>query len=178
MPRSVPVTLKRPALYSMSAAGASSASAAIVFASSIVFCDATCTAEPPMKSEREPALPKPLLRSVSPITTRMRSIGTWNTSTASCARLVAMPCPMACTAEFTSIMPSGVTVTVTRSSYAMPLVHSRNVAMPRPRSLPLRLDASRRAAKPLQSASFKPWSRIFSNSPQSYTCAIGLVYGN
>ena len=65
-----------------------------------------------MNGEREPALPKPLLRSVSPIVTRMRSIGTWNTSTASCARLVAMPCPIACTAVHSSIMPSGVTVTV------------------------------------------------------------------
>jgi len=34
---------------------------------------------------REPALPKPVPRSVSPCTMRMRSIGTPNTSTASCA---------------------------------------------------------------------------------------------
>jgi hypothetical protein len=47
--------------------------------------EATCTAEPPVNSEREPALPKPLARSVSPCTMRMRSIGTPNTSTASCA---------------------------------------------------------------------------------------------
>ena len=46
---------------------------------------ATCTAEPPVKSEREPALPKPLPRSVSPWTMRTFSIGTPNTSTASCA---------------------------------------------------------------------------------------------
>ena len=46
---------------------------------------ATRTAEPPTKSERDPALPKPVPRSVSPWTMRIRSIGTPNTSTASCA---------------------------------------------------------------------------------------------
>jgi hypothetical protein len=35
-----------------------------------------------------------------------------------------------------SMKPSGVTLTVTRSSKALPPVHSRKVAMPRPRSLP------------------------------------------
>ena len=52
---------------------------------SIVRSEATRTAEPPVKSEREPALPKPLPRSVSPCTMRIFSIGTPNTSTASCA---------------------------------------------------------------------------------------------
>ncbi len=151
----------------MSAAGASSASAASVLACSIVRSDATRTDEPPVKIEREPALPKPLLRSVSPITTRMRSIGTWNTSTASCARLVAMPCPMACTADTSSMVPSGVTSTVTRSSNTLPPVHSRNVAMPRPRSLPARREASRRAPKPCQSASARPRSSTRSNCPTS-----------
>ena len=99
-----------------------------------------------MKSEREPARPKPLLRSVSPITTRMRSIGTLEHVDRELREAGGDALPDGRTAEFTSIMPSGVTVTVTRSSYAMPLVHSRNVAMPRPRSFPLRLDASRRAA--------------------------------
>ena len=47
--------------------------------------------------------------------------------------------------------PSGVTVTVTRSSNALPLVHSRKVAMPRPRSRPraLRCVAARVEAVPV-----------------------------
>ena len=85
MPRSVPTTEKRPARYSMSPAAASSASPASVFAWSTVRSDATRTAEPPVKSEREPALPKPLPRAVSPWTMRILSIGTPKTSTASCA---------------------------------------------------------------------------------------------
>ena len=40
-------------------------------ACSTVRSDATRTAEPPTKSEREPALPKPLPRSVSPWTMRI-----------------------------------------------------------------------------------------------------------
>ena len=62
MPTSVPTTAKRPARYSMSWAAASSASPASAFAWSRVRSDATRTAEPPVKSEREPALPKPLPR--------------------------------------------------------------------------------------------------------------------
>ena len=48
---------------------------------------------------RDPALPNPVPRSVSPCTMRMRSIGTPNTSTASCAYVVESPCPMPCVAE-------------------------------------------------------------------------------
>ena len=69
----------------MSAAAASSASAARPLACSIVRSAPTFTAEPPVKSEREPALPKPLPRSVSPWTMRTFSIGTPKTSTASWA---------------------------------------------------------------------------------------------
>jgi len=49
--------------------------------------------------------------------------------------------------------PSPATVISTISFSALPPVHSRNVAMPRPRSLPRLPDASRRAANPFQSAS-------------------------
>jgi hypothetical protein len=65
------------------------------------------------------------------------------------------------------MMPSGVTSTLTFSSSALPPVHSRNEAMPRPRSRPRAFDSARRAAKPFQSASARPWSRIFSNMPLS-----------
>ena len=74
-----------PSRYSMSCGAASSASAASDCAFSTVRSEATFTAEPPTKIEREPALPKPLPRSVSPCTMRTLSIGTPNTSTASCA---------------------------------------------------------------------------------------------
>ena len=68
--------------------------------------------------------------------------------------------------------PSGVTSIETFSSKAMPLVHSRKVAMPRPRSLPRFFDASRRAAKPFQSASARPWSMIFSKR----AAVVGLAH--
>ena len=68
----------------MSAAETSSASPASSFAWSTVRCEATRTAAPPVNSEREPPLPKPFARSVSPCTMRILSIGTPNTSTASC----------------------------------------------------------------------------------------------
>jgi hypothetical protein len=57
-----------------------------------------------------------------------------------------MPCPIACVAEKISMTPSPVTSTLTFSSNALPPVHSRKVAMPRPRSMPRRFDSSRRAA--------------------------------
>ncbi len=66
MPRSVPAMRKRPSRYSMSPGAASSSPAASLRASSTVSFAATCTAEPPTKSERDPALPKPVPRSVSP----------------------------------------------------------------------------------------------------------------
>ena len=47
-----------------------------------------------------------------------------------------MPWPIAWVAETSSITPSGVTVTDTFSSSEPPPVHSRKVAMPRPRSRP------------------------------------------
>ncbi|MNU72181.1 hypothetical protein D3C71_616350 [compost metagenome] len=125
------------------------------------------TAEPPVKSEREPALPKPSPRSVSPSTTRTFSMGTPKASTASCASEVAMPCPMALTAENTSITPSACTETVTRSSNTLPPVHSRKVAMPRPRCLPRAADSAARASKPCQSASCSAWSITDSNWPVS-----------
>ena len=43
---------------------------------------------------------------------------------------------MACVALKISMKPSPETLTVTRSSNTLPPVHSRKVAMPRPRSLP------------------------------------------
>ena len=82
----------------MSSGAASSACAASCFASSIVLSAPERMAEPPVKSEREPALPKPLPRSVSPSTTRTCSIGTPNASTTSCASEVAMPWPIWLTA--------------------------------------------------------------------------------
>jgi hypothetical protein len=130
-----------------------------------------------MKADREPALPKPSPRSVSPSTTRTCSIGTPNTSTTSCASVVAMPWPIWLTAENTSMIPSASTVTVTRSSNTLPLVHSRKVEMPRPRSLPRALLCAARASKPAQSACASPWSMIISNSPESYTCPSGFLYG-
>ena len=83
--RSVPATRKAPATYSRSTGAASSASAARSFAVATVLSEATFTAEPAVNSEREPALPKPVPRSVSPSTMRMLSSGTPKTSTASCA---------------------------------------------------------------------------------------------
>jgi hypothetical protein len=71
-------------------------------------------------------------------------MGTPNTSTTSCASVVAMPCPIWLTAENTSITPSAFTSTVTRSSSTLPPVHSRKVAMPRPRSLPAACSARAR----------------------------------
>ena len=114
-------------------------------------CAATCTAEPPTNSEREPALPKPVPRSVSPNATVIRSSGTPNTSTASCAKVVASEVPIGCVALKIS-MPSSPTVTVTVSVNTSAPVHSRNVLMPRPRSRPRAAEAACRAAKPLQSA--------------------------
>jgi hypothetical protein len=94
-------------------------------------------------------------------------MGTPKTSTTSCASVVAMPCPIWLTAENTSITPSALTSTVTRSSSTLPPVHSRKVAMPRPRTLPAALLCAARFSKPLQSASARPSSMIFSNSPTS-----------
>ena len=78
-----------------------------------------------------------------------------------------MPCPMALTAENTSITPSACTDTVTRSSNTLPPVHSRKVAMPSPRCLPCAFDSAARASKPAQSASFRPWSITDSKLPVS-----------
>ncbi len=57
---SVPETWNTPATYSMSAADASSADEARSRAVVRPFSEATRMAEPPVKSEREPALPKPV----------------------------------------------------------------------------------------------------------------------
>ena len=83
--------------------------------------------------------------------------------------------PMAWVAEPSSMKPSAVTLTVTVSCSALPPVHSRKVAMPRPRFLPRASDCARRAAKPFQSARARPWSRICSKAPLSYTCPIGFL---
>ena len=155
--RSVPAMRNTPSAYSMSAAALSNASAARSCAFCTVRCDATCTAEPPTNSEREPALPKPVPRSVSPNATRMRSIGTPNTSTASCAKVVPSEVPIGCVALKIS-MPCSSTVTVTLSVNTSAPVHSRNVVMPRPRRRPRCADAACRAAKPFQSACASPRS--------------------
>ena len=113
----------------------------------------TCTAEPPVNSEREPALPKPSPRSVSPSTTRTLSIGTPNTSTTSCASVVAMPCPIALTAENTSITPSACTVdrhALLEHVAAGPFQEGGD-AQAAQLAARLRLRAAR-ASKPLQSA--------------------------
>ncbi len=63
--------------------------------------------------------------------------------------------------------PPCVTVTVTRSVNTSAPVHSRNVAMPRPRSFPRRVDSAARASKPVQSASAIASSITFANCPVS-----------
>ena len=78
-----------------------------------------------------------------------------------------MPWPMACVALKTSMKPSPETCTVTRSSKALPLVHSKNEAMPRPRNLPAFFDAAERASKPAQSASASACVCTASNLPLS-----------
>jgi hypothetical protein len=61
MPRSVPATVKRPARYSMSAtAGLQRVGRQFLGLVDRALATPTCTAEPPVNSEREPALPKPL----------------------------------------------------------------------------------------------------------------------
>ena len=64
--RSVPAMWNRPSRYSMSAAAASSASAASSLPCRIILRPAATTAEPPTNAEREPTLPTPFARSVSP----------------------------------------------------------------------------------------------------------------
>ena len=167
MARSVPAMRNTASAYSMSPAAASSSAAARSFALSTVRSDATRTADPPTKIEREPALPKPVPRSVSPCEIRMLLSGTPNTSTTSCANVVARPCPIACVAEKTSMPPSPSTVTVTVSSKMSTPVHSRKVAMPRPRSRPRAFDSAARASKPAQSASATPPSITFAKAPLS-----------
>ena len=78
-----------------------------------------------------------------------------------------MPCPMALTAEVTSIMPSAKIWTCTFSSSALPPVHSKKVAMPKPRHKPLALEAASRLEKPCQSALSKASSMIISKAPVS-----------
>ena len=158
MLKSVPATLNWPLAYSMSCSAASSSLAASCLAVAIVRSAPTCSAEPPVNSEREPALPKPSPRSVSPMTTLIFSIGTPNASTISCASEVPMPWPMALTAVKTSMIPSepgaGALISrVTRSSSALPPVHSKKVEMPRPRNSPRRAESAARASKSGQSAS-------------------------
>src|SRR2546423_939568 len=66
MARSVPAILKAPSRYSMSPGAVSSASAASSLPRAMVLRPAATTAEPPTKAEREPTLPTPFARSVSP----------------------------------------------------------------------------------------------------------------
>ena len=122
--RSVPAMRKRPSRYSMSAAAASSASAASAFASTITRRPAATTAEPPTKAEREPTLPTPLARSVSPCTIFTFSAGTPKTSVTSCVYEVSSPCPIACVPEKTVISPFALTCMSTVSVGSAP-VHSR-----------------------------------------------------
>jgi hypothetical protein len=56
---------------------------------------AAITAEPPTNAEREPTLPTPLARSVSPCTIRIFSGATPSTSFTSCVYEVSSPCPIA-----------------------------------------------------------------------------------
>ena len=135
---------------------------------STVRSDATRTAEPPTNSEREPALPKPVPRSVSPNDMRIVSIGTPNTSTASCVkrRRDALAHRLR-GGERSRSCRRRATVTSTVSSNTSPPVHSRNVAMPCPRSRPRRFESAARAAKPFQSASASAWSITCSNWPLS-----------
>ena len=78
-----------------------------------------------------------------------------------------MPWPMGATALNTSITPSAAMVTVTFSSKALPPVHSKNVASPKPRHLPRALEAASRWAKPSHCASARPLSMMCSNAPTS-----------
>jgi len=118
MARSVPATAKRPALYSMSAAGASSASAASLRASSIVRWRRHVHRRAADDSEREPALPEAVVAvGVAQSRRGCDRAAPGKTSTAAAPswwRFALAHSPA--TADTTSIMPSGVTVTVTRSS--------------------------------------------------------------
>ena len=75
---------KRPLRNSMSAGAASSASADSSLPRAISVRPAATTAEPPMKAEREPTLPTPFARSVSPCTMVMPFAGICSTSVMSC----------------------------------------------------------------------------------------------
>ena len=151
----------------MSAAAASSASAASVLPSLITRRPAATTAEPPTKAEREPTLPTPFARSVSPCTMRTLSGDTPSTSVMSCVYEVSSPCPIACVPEKTVISPLALTSMSTVSVGSAP-VHSRYADSPRPRSLPARAEASRRAGKPAQSACASSRSSTAEKSPTSY----------
>jgi len=64
--RSVPTTVRKPSRYSMSSTEVSSRLDAFSRALLMRSPEETATAVPPTNSEREPTLPKPVARSVSP----------------------------------------------------------------------------------------------------------------
>src|SRR3954463_16465295 len=101
-------------------------------------------AEPPTNAEREPTLPTPLARSVSPCTIFTFAAGTPSTSVTSCVYEVSSPCPIAWVPEKTVISPCPLTSMSTVSVGSAP-VHSRYTDRPRPRSRPARSDACLRA---------------------------------
>jgi hypothetical protein len=75
---------KPPSRNSISAGAASSASAASSLARAIILRPAATTAEPPTNAEREPTLPTPLARSVSPWMIFMNLVSIPKTSATSC----------------------------------------------------------------------------------------------
>ena len=156
------------AILDVADGAASSSSAASSCAFFTVRSDATCTAEPPTKSEREPALPKPVPRSVSPNAMRMRSIGTPNTSTASCANVVASDVPIGCVAEKISIVAvaaHGDGHALLEHFGARPFEERREAAPAQP-AAPLRVRLRARRSRPSR-RSASPWSSTRSNWPVS-----------
>ena len=152
MPRSVPTTEKRPARYSMSRGGGLER----LGGEALGMVDGALGADLHRRAAGEERARAGAAEAVAAIgvalddadpsrsarrTRRRRAARSWS----------AMPWPIACVAEKISMKPSGVTSIETVSSKARPLVHSRKVAMPRPRSLPrlLRLLAARGEAVPV-----------------------------
>ena len=77
----------------MSAAEASSRFAAICLPLSMIFSEASCSAEPPTGSAREPPVRPRGERSESPYTTSMRSASMPSRSDTSCLYEVTSPVP-------------------------------------------------------------------------------------
>jgi hypothetical protein len=84
----------------------------------------TATAVPPTNSEREPTLPKPIARSVSPWTTSILSMAMPSVSEIIWVYVVCSPCPIAMVPECSTTRPCEVACRLTFSVCARPPVHS------------------------------------------------------